>query len=73
MTQFLNNYALSLVVAIGLIVLTALNDVPSNVSVPILAGLAGVHLGNQLSSTPTVPPGESPAAAGGSPDLHVTP
>lgn len=38
-------YVLSLVALVGLIVLTALNDVPSDTSIPLIAVIAGVHTG----------------------------
>ena len=50
------------VVIVGLVVLIALHDLDASVGVPIIAGLAGVHLGaNVVANTPASPspPGES--------------
>ena len=54
---------LPLIVVIGLIVLVALGKVTADVAVPIIAGLAGVHLG----ANATIPPstgGKPPSAMG---------
>ena len=51
MTNFLNNYAVSLVAVVGLIVLTALNDVTAAVSVPAILTLVGVHVGANINSS----------------------
>jgi hypothetical protein len=47
---------ISIIALVGLIVLIALHDVSSATGVPIIAGLAGVHIGAQLGGTATVTP-----------------
>lgn len=62
MTSFLQNLITpSLVAIVGLIVLIALGDVTAAVGVPVITGLAGVHLGSTLGSSPT-PPTQFPTA-----------
>lgn len=57
MTTLVNNLLLSVLVVVGLIVLVAMGKVPSDVGVPIIATIGGVHVGGQLSSpTPIVTP-----------------
>ncbi len=47
-----NSLVLSLVVAVGLIVLMALHTLSVASGLPIITLLAGVHVGNGVSSTP---------------------
>jgi hypothetical protein len=41
---------LTLIALVGLIVLVALNKVTADVAVPVISGLAGVHIGAQVTS-----------------------
>ena len=54
------NLVIPLVAIIGLIVLVALHDVDSSVAVPVIVGLAGVHLGANIGSDTPVPPASKP-------------
>lgn len=54
MTTFLQNLITpSLVAIVGLIVLIALGDVTAAVGVPVITGLAGVHLGANIGNSTT--------------------
>ena len=51
MTNFLSNlFTPSLIAMVGLIVLIALGDVTAAVGVPVITGLAGVHIGANLGN-----------------------
>lgn len=54
MTTILNNiFTPSVIAIVGLIVLIALGDVTAAVGVPVITGLAGVHLGANINGTTT--------------------
>lgn len=53
MTNLIQSLLVPLVTIIGLIVLMALHDLDANVAIPIIVGLAGVHIGAQIGGTGT--------------------
>lgn len=62
MTNLVQSLLVPLVVIVGLIVLVALGKLNATVAVPVIVGLAGVHLGANLpnntvaTTTVTTPP-----------------
>lgn len=56
MTALIQNLLVSVLVVVGLIVLMALHDVSAATGIPIIAGLAGVHVGANLSPSTSVTP-----------------
>lgn len=74
MISFLNTYLLSIIGVAALTVLTALGDVTSGVTIPLIVGLVGVHAGANLSS-PTVvtAPAPTPVVVTPTPVPVVTP
>lgn len=66
MIDLVNNLLISVLALIGLIVLVAMGKVDSAVALPVIVGLAGVHIGANIStppSTPTPPRPPSPPTA----------
>lgn len=59
-STLVQNLAVTIIVAVGIIVLIALDKVSANVGVPILAGLAGVHIGANAATTPSTPTTPTP-------------
>lgn len=57
-----NNIAITLVTIIGLIILVGIGKVTSGDALPIIAALAGVHIGTNLPNAPVAPTAPSAAA-----------
>ena len=51
MTNLINNLLVPLVTIVGFIVLMAMGKIDTAVAVPIISGLAGVHIGANVSQT----------------------
>lgn len=50
MVSLLNNYLVTVIAIVGLIVLTAMNKVSASVAIPLIVTLTGVHVGSNLAS-----------------------
>ena len=51
LASFVSNQLVTVVALVGLIVLVAMGKVDSNVALPIIVGLTGVHVGANLQSS----------------------
>lgn len=55
MNNLIQSLLVPVIVVVGLIVLVALGKVSAAVAVPVITGLAGVHLGANLPTTSSTP------------------
>ena len=59
LTDFLNTYLVTVCAIAALVVLTAMDKISGTVTVPLIVGLTGVHLGSNLTLGPSTGPIQS--------------